>query len=65
MTKNPDDIVAEQIVIELREKRLISDSKLKDLTKKLSTGSLSSQDWRLMIELEVDTNTESSDAQKS
>ena len=65
MTKNPDDIVAEQIVIELREKRLISDSKLKDLTKKLSTGSLSSQDWRLMIELEVDTSTESSDAQKS
>ena len=65
MTKNPDDIVAEQIVIELREKRLISDSKLKDLTKKLSTGSLSSQDWRLLIELEVDTSTESSDAQKS
>ncbi len=65
MTKNPDDIVAEQIVIELREKRLISDSKLKDLTKKLSTGSLSSQDWRLLIELGVDTSTESSDAQKS
>ena len=65
MTKNPDDIVAEQIVIELREKRLISDSKLKDLTKKLSTGSLSSQDWRLLIELEVDTSTESSDGQKS
>ena len=65
MTKNPDDIVAEQIVTELREKRLISDSKLKDLTKKLSTGSLSSQDWRLLVELEVDTSTESSDAQKS
>lgn len=65
MTKNPDDIVAEQIVVELHEQRLISESKLEGLTKKLSTGTLSSQDWRLLVELEVDTSTESSDAQKS
>lgn len=65
MIKNPDDVVAEQITIELREKRLISDSKLKDFTKKLSTGTLSSQDWRLLVELEVDISTGSNDAQTS
>ncbi len=63
MTKTPDDIVAEQIVSELHEQQLVSEAKLKDLAKKLSTGTLSPQDWRLLVELEVDADTEVSDGQ--
>ena len=63
MTQTPDDIVADQIVAELHAQQLISEAKLKDLAKKLSTGTLSSQDWRLLAELEVDADTEASDGQ--
>lgn len=65
MTKTPDDIVAEQIVAELYEQQLVSEAKLKDLAKKLSMGTLSPQDWRLLVELEVATEAEAGDGQEN
>ena len=53
MTKTPDRIVAERIISELREKRLVNDDQLEDLEKKLPTGKLSAEDWRLMAELTI------------
>ncbi len=47
----PDQIVAEKIVAELRQKQLTAQESVKELGEKLSAGNLSAEDWRLIAEL--------------
>jgi hypothetical protein len=58
MTKTPDENVAEAIVAAFREKKLLTEKKLKDLTTKLATGSLKAGDWRRLAETEVEKKGE-------
>lgn len=53
MSKSPDEAVSETIVEALRVQRLMGDTSLKDLATRLATGSLRSEDWRVLIEKET------------
>ncbi len=54
--KNPDAQVGENIIVELKKERLLSEAALDKLKPKLITGSLSSSDWRLAFEAERPEN---------
>ena len=51
MTDKPDYIVARRIVIALREKKLLTEDRLKGLEEKLASGAVSTEDWRILAEL--------------
>jgi hypothetical protein len=48
--KNPDEEVAERIIAEFKKHGLLSDPALEKLKPKLTTGSLSSLDWKLVFD---------------
>ena len=52
MTVNPDAIVAEKIMVVLREKKFLTEQRLNGLEQKLSAGGLDAGDWRLLVELD-------------
>ena len=51
MKNDPDVTVAERIVATIRAKNLLTEKRLIDLDEKLSAGSISAEDWRLLAEL--------------
>jgi hypothetical protein len=65
MTKRPDEIVAENIAGELQKNNLISEDKVNEFTRKLSNGSLSIEDWKLMAELAVEESKGGQNGQKA
>jgi hypothetical protein len=62
MMAEPDATVAEKIIISLREKGLLSEKRLIGLQEKLSAGNIDAGDWRLLAEL--DGETEAADGNK-
>lgn len=52
MKQTADQEVAERIVARLRESKLLSDSALAKLGPKLTAGTLSADDWKLIVELD-------------
>jgi len=58
MTKSADQIVAEKIVEEFRKRKLVKENRLEGLAKKLAEGRFSSEDWKLMAELEIENAKE-------
>lgn len=48
----PDEQVADRIIEQLRNQKLLSDSTLAKLKPKLADGRLSAEDWRLAVELD-------------
>lgn len=54
----PDEQVATSIVIEFRRLGLLGDKTLENLAPKLSSGSLSPIDWKLLFEIERPGNKE-------
>jgi len=62
MTQSPDQKVAETITASLRGKKLVAESRLSDLTKKLLAGSLTSADWRRIAEASLDEERKATDA---
>lgn len=50
--KTPDQEVADRIMAQLRKKKLLSDSALAKLGPKLAVGTLSADDWKLIVELD-------------
>jgi len=54
MNKSPDEIVAGKIISELKEKELIHDSQLDEIKTKLKSGDISSEDWRLIVEKDIE-----------
>ena len=53
MNKKPDQIVAEKIINQLAEKRLLSEEKKGKWLKKLSSGAVSSEDWNLLADFYI------------
>ena len=53
--KKPDDIVAEQIINQLMEKKLLSEEKREEWLRKLSSGTSSSEDWNFLANLYAKT----------
>ena len=51
MIKTPDELLAEQIVEELRNEKLIDTTKLDTLKDDLAKGQVTSEAWRLRCEL--------------
>ncbi|MFH1726458.1 MAG: hypothetical protein ABII00_17750 [Elusimicrobiota bacterium] len=51
--KTPDALLSEQILADLKKKRLFSEKQLKSLREKLASGKLKAADWQVMIELSV------------
>lgn len=49
----PNELVAEQIVTAFQEKGLLPKETLKDFKRKLISGSINANDWRIMFEAEV------------
>lgn len=50
--KTPDQEVADRIIAQIREKKLLSDPALAKLGPKLAAGMLSADDWKLLVELD-------------
>jgi hypothetical protein len=63
MTKTPDETVAEAVIAAFREKKLVAEDKLADLTTSLAGGSLKAEDWRLLAETGVDKKGEAGDGE--
>lgn len=57
MKPKPDEIVAARIVEELQGRNLVPLEKLASLGEGLARGSLSSEDWALLVELGLDRST--------
>jgi hypothetical protein len=51
MSKSPDEIVAERIVRDLAEKKLIAGDKAAGVLDQLASGALKPDDWRLLADL--------------
>ena len=51
MERNPNESLADMVVAKLREKGLFADGKTEELTAKLSTGTATSEDWKLWVDL--------------
>lgn len=51
MSKSPDEIVAERIVRDLTEKKLIAGDKAAGVLDQLASGTLKPDDWRLLADL--------------
>jgi len=49
--KSPDETLAEQIIAELKKEEIIDTAKIDSYKTKLSNGSISAGDWRLLCEL--------------
>lgn len=65
MTRRQDEIVAEIIAKELQKNKLIPEDKVNEFTKKLSTGSLSIDDWELMARLAIEESKGKQNGQKA
>ena len=65
MTKRPDEIVAENIVERLKKDNLIPGNKVNEFTRKLSGGSLSIEDWKVMAELTIEESKGGQNGQKA
>jgi len=48
--KTPDEEVAEKILLQFQETKLLSEKGIKKIGESLSTGNLSYEDWRLIFE---------------
>ncbi|MGH9427789.1 MAG: hypothetical protein ACRD2L_15985 [Terriglobia bacterium] len=53
--KKPDEQVAEEIIAEFKKQCLLSDAALDKLKPKLVAGTLSSSDWKLLLEVDGPT----------
>jgi hypothetical protein len=49
--KSPNDTLAEQVAAKLMEAGLVSNAKLGEVIDKVKSGTASSEDWKLWIEL--------------
>ena len=56
MMDNPDKIVAEAIHKKFNEADLLRDSDLDKIIEKLTSGSISEEDWSLIAELSIGKN---------
>ena len=65
MTKRPDEIVAENIANKFKTIKLLQDDKVADFVRKLSNGTLSTEDWKLMAELTVEKEGGANNGQKN
>lgn len=52
MAKTPDEIVAERIVTELRERGLLSENRLQGLAEKLVAGTMKAEEWERYVEFD-------------
>lgn len=50
--KHPDEEVANRIIVELRKQELLSDTTISKLHKKIISGTISGEDWKLDVELD-------------
>lgn len=51
--KTPNQEVAELITAALRDKHLLSENNLRDLARKLASGTISASDWKIMFLTEL------------
>lgn len=58
--KSPDEQVADNIAAEFKKQKLLADATVDKILPKISQGSLSSLDWKLLF----DTNREKAKAEK-
>ena len=49
----PDEELASRVVNRMRKAGLLSESALTKIQEGVSTGTLTSEDWKLMVELEL------------
>lgn len=61
-TKTPDQIVEDNIIASLQEKKLIGDEELKKLKSKIASGSLKADAWKLIFEMSVDKEVNKTEA---
>lgn len=52
--QTPDTLLIEEILSGLKKEILLPEKQLETLRAKLAAGTMSSEDWRVMIELVVD-----------
>jgi hypothetical protein len=50
--KTPDEEVADRIIEQIKEKKLLSEEGIKKIEKGLASGKLTSEDWKLTFETE-------------
>jgi hypothetical protein len=56
--KNPDEQVADNIIVKFRDAKLLTEKGMSKLLPHLVTGKLSSADWRLAFETDRPTKEE-------
>lgn len=61
----PDEIVAAQIIEEIRKKDILPAERLAPLVEQLAQGTLSSEDWALLVELANDSKSGGTNGRKS
>ena len=49
--KNPNESLADLVVVRLTEKGFVPDGKAEEITTKLSAGTATSEDWKLWVDL--------------
>lgn len=48
--KTPDQVVADRIIHEFRNKKTLSEKGIQKISESLANGSLKAEDWRLIFE---------------
>lgn len=63
MSKSPDEVVAERIVRDLAERRLIPPDRAAAVLEQLASGAMKPDDWRLLADLNESASKGEGDGQ--
>lgn len=55
-SQTPDQLLSQEIVADLRKERLLTEKQLGELPARLESGKLKPEDWRVIIEVAVDSD---------
>ena len=62
--KGPNDTLADLVVAKLKENGLISQDRVDEITAKLGAGTVSSEDWKLWVDLATSGTVEGDNSVK-
>jgi len=55
MDRTPDQLLAQEIIADLRADRLLAEKQMAGLAANLESGKLKPEDWRVIVEMAVDS----------
>lgn len=62
--QTPDELLAQEILADLRKKQLLSAKQFDELPGRLTSAQMKKEDWQLIVEIAVDAEKQRNNAKK-